>query len=97
MEKLVFLVLALSTTANAQTYKCVVNNNTSYQAQPCNGGIEIKSIDSSSEKKVVISKEELATKSMIEESNARLDKLQSIADEKIRRLQRNYIIQSQTK
>ncbi len=47
MEKLVFLLLVLSTTANAQTsYRCIVNDVTTYQAQPCNGGheeaIEIK-------------------------------------------------------
>lgn len=41
MKKLAFLLLALSTTANAQTsYKCIVNNITSYQAQPCETGRE---------------------------------------------------------
>lgn len=41
MKSLVFLLLALSETANAQTsYKCIVNNITSYQAQPCETGRE---------------------------------------------------------
>ena len=41
MKKLVFLLLILSTASNAQTsYKCVVNNVTSYQAQPCENGRE---------------------------------------------------------
>jgi hypothetical protein len=84
MKKLVFLLLVLSTTANAQTsYKCVVNNVTTYQASPCAGETEIKTVDSPSEK-TVVTKEELKTKAIIEESNARMNKLQSIADEKIR-------------
>jgi hypothetical protein len=40
MKKLAFAFLALSTTANAQSYKCIVSNITSYQAQPCEAGRE---------------------------------------------------------
>lgn len=57
MKKLVVLLLAFSSVVNAQqSYKCVVNNVTSYQAMPCAGIIEKQEIIEIKESPKIIDK-----------------------------------------